>query len=962
MLVARTGLSPVMVGRATELTHLERALTSDAGAHPTVALLAGEAGIGKTRLVQELVARAPAGIPVLAGQADPDSYGRPLALFLDALGLAAVPAVPAGTAAPSPGTGTSASASASPLADMVGDEGRSSEERVRAAVDLVRAMTGGGRGLVVFEDLHWADSESIKVFERLAEPTSGPLLLVGTYRPDALSRRHPASDLLPRLDRRHSVVHIQLGRLTPGEVGSLLAAIGGQAPSYRAVDTLWSRTGGNPFFLEELVASAGDGLCTEDILATPLPWTVAEVVRANFDDLDPEVRRIVATAAVLGRRARFDDLAAVTDTAEDDLIDRLRAALDSGLLVETEADVFGFPHELAREAVEASLLGRERRRIHEAAYEALSACADDDAAHGRATSAGGHAALARHAQGAGRYEDMVDHARLGAHEAIAVGSSYQAVQLAELGLSEADDDLDLLATAARSAWLAGLTDDAVEHADRWLAVAARSGDADEEAEALGTRMRVAYEVGDMDGMRRYVDRLADSIEQLSSDERRARAMAAVAQYFMLRDKVAPTVKWADEALALAEEHGLDDVRLAATVEKGSVLLHEPERLDEGRKLLEAAADEAEALGEHVLAARALNNLLWCARQWRDADDIPVLIERMRRQGEAAGFVDNVNGAYVAALAEHAAVQGDLGEALRLLDEHRDNDPIGAGWLGGWLHMLRAGLALEAGDIATAAELCELAKPPTQKNAAAVIGLDVHVAFRRGEPDEARRLLAELLTVVDADGYANPGQVHDIVAAGLQAGADPAELRPLVDRAGFHWQHRLESDHPWHQLLEAQLADAEGRAADALRLYQTAGARLGFSTDIHAGHHGTTHVGAARCLIVLDRLDEARAEAESAAAYLAQWRGWRVAELDAVQRRLGLGSEPSGPESLTPREREVAALLADGLTNAELAERLFISPRTAAVHVSNILTKLGMSSRTEVATWYVRQQGDVGHGR
>jgi DNA-binding NarL/FixJ family response regulator len=113
------------------------------------------------------------------------------------------------------------------------------------------------------------------------------------------------------------------------------------------------------------------------------------------------------------------------------------------------------------------------------------------------------------------------------------------------------------------------------------------------------------------------------------------------------------------------------------------------------------------------------------------------------------------------------------------------------------------------------------------------------------------------------------------------------------------------------------------------------------------------VRAAACLIQLDRLDEARTHAEAAAPFLARWRGWRVDQLRAVERRLGLGPEPSGPDALTPREREVIRLLAEGLTNSQLAERLFISPRTAAVHVSNILAKLGMSSRTEVAAWAVR---------
>ena len=189
--------------------------------------------------MQELVASAPAGTLVLAGQADPGTVGRPMELFLDALGKTDVSGSP-------------------DCAAVVKDPSLSAEERVRAGVDLVRSLSGGGPGLVVFEDLHWADAESLSAFELLAEPDRGPLVLVGTYRPDGLSRRHPAADLLPRLDRRHLVTHVQLGRLGPAEVNEFLAAVFEEDPPYRAVDALHSRTGGNPFFLEELVAGAGD--------------------------------------------------------------------------------------------------------------------------------------------------------------------------------------------------------------------------------------------------------------------------------------------------------------------------------------------------------------------------------------------------------------------------------------------------------------------------------------------------------------------------------------------------------------------------------------------------------------------------------------------------------------------------------------------------------------------------------
>src|ERR671910_511689 len=322
MLVGRSGLSPVMVGRAVELDRLVGLL--DAHSTPTVALIAGEAGIGKTRLIQELVRRAPADMLVLAGQADPGTVGRPLELLLDAL---------------EGHTGESDPE----LLEAVHDAGRPAEERVRAGVDLVRRLTADDAGLVVFEDLHWADSESVTAFERLAEPPAGRLVLVGNYRPD---------------------------RLGPADVSSFLTAVYDEDPSFRVVDALHGRTGGNPFFLEELVSTSVSAP-VHDLVSMPLPWTVAELVGSQVDALDTAVTDMLTAASVLGRRVSFDLLAAVTGASEDDLISRLHAAVESGLLVETDPDVFSFHHELAREAIEGKLLGRERRRLHEAAFDAL---------------------------------------------------------------------------------------------------------------------------------------------------------------------------------------------------------------------------------------------------------------------------------------------------------------------------------------------------------------------------------------------------------------------------------------------------------------------------------------------------------------------------------------------------------------------------------------------------------------
>jgi ATP/maltotriose-dependent transcriptional regulator MalT len=921
-----------MVGRAVELDRLSSLV--GARSAPSVALVSGEAGIGKTRLVQELVRRAPAGSLVLAGQADPGTVGRPMELFLDAVDVAAV-------------GDDDALAS---FAEAVRDADRPAEERVRAGVDLVRALgsRAGGPVLLVFEDLHWADSESITVFERLAEPapagTEGAgvsLVLVGTYRPDGLSRRHPAADALPRLDRRHRVTHVHLDRLTPTEVSGFLAAVFDQEPSYRAVDALHTRTGGNPFFLEELVAAAGEIPVADG--EAPLPWTVSELVTAELDDLAPDVREMLRAAAVLGRRVSFDLLAAVTGASEADLIDRLRVTVDRGLLVEGDPDVFGFHHELAREAIEAGLLGRERRRLHEAALDALRAAGSRD-----------HVALAHHAHGAGRFDDMVDEARLGAHESLALGSSYQALQLAETGLEEAAADLDLLAVAARAAWLAGLIDDALAHADSWLSAARRAGDVGAEAEALAIAARVAYERGHIDAMAAHTGELISVIDHLPSDAERARAMAAVAQSFMLRDRADDTFEWADKALALADTAGVTEVRLQAMAEKGSMLMLDPARTEEARLLLQEVAAEAEREGEHLVAARSYNNLIWHARQWSDVDEVRSLIERMRVNAEAAGFDTLAVTDVAASLAELAAVEGDLDAAISHLDSVQ---LVGTGrqaWTKpGWTAIFRAGLALEAGDLDDAERFTALAKPATARTAMSVTGLDLHLAARRGDLARARALLPEFIAIADRDGFVSPSQVHDLVSAWLAAGLPVDEVRPLVERVGHYVGHRLDPDSPWRQLLEAQLAEAAGDADAAVDRYLAAASTLGTAPELLAGQRGYAHVGAAAALVRAGRIDEARPHAVEARRILDDWRGWRVDALEAVERRLGLGDEPGGPAALTPREREVVALLAEGLTNSQLAERLYISPRTAAVHVSNVLAKLGMASRTEVAAWAIR---------
>ncbi|MEU4241825.1 AAA family ATPase [Actinoplanes sp. NPDC026619] len=902
----RGGASPVMIGRESELRRLAQLASAR---QPSVALIAGEPGIGKTRLVHELLATVPAGTVVLVGQAEPGSLSRPYEVLLDAIDGR-------------PGVDEQQLAA-------LADARRSPVERLHTGLAILADLIGDAAAVIVFEDLHWADSESAALFERIADQR-GPRLLIGTYRPDEVTRRQPVAGLLARMERRHAVTHVRLDRLTPVQTAALLAAATGAPAPLRAATALHHRTGGNPFFLEELLRAL-PGYDVEALVEQPLPWSLADVLRRQVDDLDPVSHRIVEAATVLGHRIPFDLLAEVTGAGEDELIAVLRDLVTRGVLVESGEDDFAFRHALVREAITDQMLGRQRRRLHEAALDALLR-----------TGASDPAMVAHHARGAGRYADMIAAARSGAALYLSIGSAYQALQLAEMGLDEEPDDADLLGAAARAAWLAGLLDDALRYARRWRELA---GSATDRAESLYLLVRIAWESRETDVMRALTHDIETLIAELPPGAGQARAMTAIAQSSYLRDELDTALLWSDRALDLAGEFDLPDVRLHALLEKGGTFTERPHTAAAGRDILSALVDEAEKAGEWVIAARALQMLV-SGEPPSSHDEHAEILERMRIDAERAGFESLAVASYFQGRARLALRAGNLRDAIAALEEGRGQDRSyqRRGRWADYHGVFLAGLYLEAGELDRVDELiADLAGLPD--NPPAVIpGLAFHLACRRSDLARAESLMDELVAAVTTQMWRSGEQAHDLVSAARELGL-PA---PRLDQLAFALLDANVWD-AYRVLVDAQLDEAHGRTAEALAGYLSI-------VDAHVlspANRGSAHVGAARCLLAADRRAEAAAEAEAAAPLLAEWGGWRVAQLAQVRARLGMApvdAPPAitGPASLTPREREVAMLISDGLTNTELARRLYISPKTAAVHVSNILRKLGVSSRTEVA--------------
>ena len=931
-----------MVGRSAELDRTVGLFA--ALGDPQVAMVSGEAGVGKSRLVRELTGRLPAGTTVLVGRARPSAPGRPFHVLLEAV----EPAVRGWDRIPA-----SLSAREDPLMLLLApvaprlapceDRQYGGEELLQAGIDLVLELAGDRPAVLVFEDLHWADADSVALLGELAVTAGVPLLLIGTYRPEELSRGHPVAALMAGLDRERTVAHVNLDRLDRAATHELLAAVYQRPVPFRVGDAMHQRTGGNPFFLEELIAAAGSDN-PEALDRVALPWSLSEAVLARLAGLDPWARRVAETAAVLGQRIPFDVLGGVGGVGEDQLIGVLHELVEGGVLVESEPDVFSFRHELTREAVADHLLGRERRRLHEKALGVLLESGSDD-----------WAALAHHAAGAGRYDELLDVARQGARHYLRVGSTHQALRLAELGLTEADTDLDLLEMATRAAWAVGQLGLAIEHAGRWLAAA--EGDPPAEVEAMRLLARLYWEAGDRERHEAMVAAAVTTAEALGPSPALAGAASTAAESSMLRGEGEAALAWAERALTLARELGVEDVVPAALVNKGSVGRSGLD-MDEREKLLKEGIEAAQARGDHHTALRGFYNLLHLRLYSWPLEVSHATLRQAIDVAERAGR-DDWSGPNLATVAiELHVLEGDLTAARAAAAAGRRRSPGQTGHAKyRWLDVKEAELALASGDLDRATALSEDLAPVYGTGTELegwYHGLRAQLAAARGD-------LGVALEEIRRSGVTpEPEAGFEAMIAALHAGADASAVRALV--AAMREAHCDDGTDPgWPDELEGALREAEGDAQGALEAYDRA---VAFPATRPAPHAAACHLGAARVLVSLGRRDEARARAGRADALLCRWPGPQQAEARRLFAELGgRARAPTTPVPasaaavgaaalLTRREREVAALLAEGLTNAEVAQRLYISTKTAAVHVSNILTKLAMSSRAEVAAWAV----------
>ena len=737
---------------------------------------------------------------------------------------------------------------------------------------------------LVFEDVHWADEATLDLIRYLARRLQRhPALVLVSYRDEELAPDHPLRLVLDALAPQRVTRRIALPRLTSAAVARLAEG------SHVDAGELHALTGGNPYFVTEVLSSAPG----------TMPTSARDAVLARVAKLGHRPRAVLQAAATIGTKVDPDVLREVAGCAADDLDD----LVSSGLLV-SDQRLLRFRHELARLAVSEATPAHRRTDLHRRILAELSARGADDAV------------LAHHAEGAGDAAAVLVHAPAAAVRSAALSAHREAaaqyaraVRWATRDDRERAELLDALSTEL------GLL-------DRWQEAEEVGRDALDLWRALGDRLRegsclhllsrTVWRLGDGSQSEALLGEAVTILEPLGLTPELARVRVQQAGHAMICGRFSEAIEWADVAIEHGRELDLADVVADALNNRGTTCYASGG--DGGEALTEAIEVAIRAgLGEQT--GRALTNrfgVLLDTMRYAEADrafheawawcedhDVPTygncllgeraeLLERLCRWDEAV------------VLAGELLARVDLSPVNRLHS---------------WLVLAQIGL--RRGD------------PSAQQ----MLGEGVRVAETTEEP---QWLLPFGLTRLE--GHWIEGD-DDLASAVLH------DLLPIIGRgAPSHqgavavWASRLGIHHEATNLLSPFTLELAGDTATAATRWQGLGAdypaalALVTGSDADGWRHG------------LDLLDRLGAEA-TARGVRRRLRAAGVRGLDRARRTATLAH----PAGLTRREQEVLALLAGGRTNDDIAAALVISPKTVDHHVSAVLGKLGVPNRREAAT-------------
>jgi DNA-binding CsgD family transcriptional regulator len=950
----RPVLSPLVVGRDSVLAAIDHGIGEAKAGRGSMVLLAGEAGIGKTRLLRASYRGARlAGLRVSEGAVAPQDSLVPLASILD-LARSASPEdfgrLGPDILAIEGGKGGDTLASRRILVREVAD-------RILAGVD---APT-----LLAFEDLQWADELSLEVIGELARHAPDrPLFLIGAYRLDELPIGSIHREWRSRLLTQRSAEEIHLERLDRDETALVTTLILGTGlpASREVVDAIHERTNGIPLHIEELLAAVGDRLETgaDAIRAASVPDTIEDAVLARAQRLSDDARAVARAGAVMGRCFAPDVLAGIMDRPVAELDAPLQELVDNAILhpfAWVDQGYFDFRHQLLRDALYGSVPPSELRRLHARAAEFGAELMGSSEIH-----------ASIHYERAGLRTQAFRAALNGARAAAAVSSRYESFELYRRALANVPDGL-----APNE--LADL------HAELFNAASAVD-DVPLMEEAARTARRLYLEAGDALGAASALTWLATVARRDVRPRSERQALLTEAEKELDAIPASP-----ERAAAMA------DVRFQqAVLELDAVRLPETrERLEELRALV---TESARSEGEEVLDARDVDFLA----AWADVLDgdvragldtmLDIARDARSRDLESTGVTAyRIAAALGTRVIEYPIAQVGLSEGLRYADE------IEQSYCRRILAATSAQTAWAAGDWDDAVRIAALELVGRGSRRGTLGSRDVlgFVATGRGEVERARDLHEAALAI------ARPAAEVELILPALWGLAEAALVGGDAARAFDHCNEAVEIATPTgERALLVPFIVTGVRAAIADRRPDVAERWLARVTDLMADWPGLARPALAHAegLVRMSGGSTVAARAlleEAAAGWDARSRIWEstwarldlaacllrsnryvegtrlVAEVDAIARRLGArpliaraeelqrsargrGADEEAWHPLTTREFEVARHIAEGLTNSEIATEIAVSPKTVSAHVEHILAKLGVSRRAEVAAW------------
>jgi DNA-binding CsgD family transcriptional regulator len=759
---------------------------------------------------------------------------------------------------------------------------------------LLETLTVAGLPtVVVAEDAHWADGATVELLRFLARRTrERALLTIVTYRDDELGANHPLRILLGDLATASTVHRLGLLPLSEDAVRQFADGSGQDA------STLHRLTGGNPFFLTEILASG----------ETSVPVTVGDAVLARAARLSPEARAILDVAAVIGATIHPDLLQRVAGP----VLDAVEECIARGLLRET-GEGLAFRHELTREAILAAVSSPRRQLLHARVLPALRQWP---------AAAGDLALLAHHAEGARDRDAVLEFAVAAAEQANALHAHREAAAqyaraLRFAGGLPAAERARFLEGRSAACYLSDQGGEALTARQAAIAIWRECGNQRKTGENLRWLSRLYWFAGRGPEAEAAAMAAIETLDGLPPGPELAMAYSNIAQLCMLAHDLDGTLLWGERAIALSIELGEQETLIHALANVGTARQSAGDARGEEDQTQSLRLALDGGFLEH--ACRAMTNLAWDATWDMRLDDAERWLE-----AATAYATDHEIDSYLrylrALAAELHARQGkwDAAEAdIRYL--------LGQSALAPLTRIV---------TLTTWGRLCLWRGSP---EAAPSLDEALVLADRTGQlmrqgPVRAARAEAALLA---GDPSRARAELHAVRGLAFSRGNRwlRGELAWLLWRAG-------DRDFPTADLAEPFALLIAGDFVQAAAAWRRIGCPFEEARALAAAAEPAT---VQRAIPILEQLG-----AESALRLaFHRLRGLGARELPRLRR----GPRPStrsNPAGLTKREAEVLLLLADGLRNAEIAERLFLAPKTVGHHITSIYAKLGVASRTEAA--------------